>query len=375
MRVLHVVESLDLGGAERVITDLVVNMPAEVESYVCCLKHTGAMATRLPSTVPVIELLTPEGNHPGSIFQLASIIRQNEIDIVHGHNWNTFLESGFAAMFAGGIPVVHTIHGMYTAKEVGMAGTFKQTLRRFIERRLAARCCKLCTVSEAIRAYVVPDLGVNPQRVETIINGVTAVSNPLESGHALSTSFEDKSFVMCFVGRLAPEKNLLFLLSIMPDLLDAVPGARLLIVGDGSERNALQAYCLELGITDSVQFFGFQPEPQNFLRQAKVFVLPSQYEGISIALLEAQSAGLPAVVTDVGGNSEIVKSGENGFLVPLDDSQAFLAALIRLASDRSLWCQMSKNGKKRVDEKFNIRTAASRYLNVYQACLEGRTCA
>ena len=374
MRILHVVESLELGGAERVITDLIVNMPSEIESFVCCLKKTGAMEGRLPNNTVVFELDSPEGNNPKIIVLLARILKKQRIDVVHGHNWNTFIECGGAALLAGSIPVVHTIHGMYIKQMNGITGRIKQILRKSIERWLAGKCCRVCPVSDAIKQYTLPHLALPVEKVQTIINGVSVGDTTRSKLCRSDLGIRDSAFVLCFVGRVAEEKNLFFLFSLMPQLVKEIPDVQLLIVGDGTERNTLEEYSREKGFADHVLFVGFQSEPLDYLACADVFVLPSRYEGISIAILEAMSAGLPVVATDVGGNREVVVPDETGIIVPLDDKRELLEGLLLLSRNLRLREQMSTNAFKRVRNHFNIRGAAEKYVKIYRECKRGQGC-
>ncbi len=371
MRVLYVVETLEIGGAERVVTDLVSHMPEGVESFVCCLKQSGPMAERLPEGVKVFELMAPEGNSVKVPLQLARIIRSQGIDIIHSHNWSTFVESGLAAKIVNNKPIISTIHGMYTEYDDTIVAAIKKNIRRLVERFLARKFVKICTVSSKIAEYTVPHLDVPSEKVCTIINGIQTEKKKKQS-RALRKELgvELNDVVLCFVGRVAKVKNLKYLLSVMPEIIKSTAGVKLLIIGDGDEREALERYSKQIGLTENVLFCGFQENPMDFLTIADIFVLTSLYEGVSIALLESMAAGIPSIVTDVGGNKDVVKDSVTGFVVSLNSKKELIDRLKRLINDSELRKSFARASKKRVNDYFNIKNTVEKYHDIYVQCVD-----
>lgn len=139
------------------------------------------------------------------------------------------------------------------------------------------------------------------------------------------------------VARLVPQKGLDVLIEALPRLSGAAAAWSVTLVGDGPERDRLQAQAKDLGVSDQLRFLGFRSDPERFLAEAAVFVLPSRFEGMPNALLEAMAAGLPAVVSDASpGPLEMVSDGVHGCVVPREDWQAFARALERLMLDEAL---------------------------------------
>ena len=371
MRVLHVVETLEIGGAERVVTDLVSHMTEDIESFVCCLKQSGPMAERLPEGVKVFELMAPEGNSVKVPLKLARIIRSQRIDIIHSHNWSTFVESGLAVKIVNNKPIISTIHGMYTEYEDTIVAEIKKNIRRIIERFLAKNFYKICAVSSKIEEYTVPHLNVPAETVCTIINGIEIERKKKQSRiQRKELELELNDIVLCFVGRIAKVKNLKYLLSVMPDIIKSIAGVKLLIIGDGDERVPLERYSKHMGLTENVLFCGFQENPMDFLTIADIFVLTSLYEGVSIALLESMAAGIPSVVTDVGGNKDVVKDSVTGFIVPLNSKNELTDRLKRLINDSELRKSFATESRKRVNDYFNIKNTVERYHDIYVQCVD-----
>ena len=152
---------------------------------------------------------------------------------------------------------------------------------------------------------------------------------------AAGTAGDRQGFVT--VARLVPQKGIDVLISALAQSSGAAKDWTLTLVGDGPERERLEQQVQQAGLQDRVQFLGFRPDPQTFLLQAGVFVLPSRFEGMPNALLEAMAAGLAVVVTDASpGPLEVVDDGVSGFVVPADDPQALAAVLETLAGDPEL---------------------------------------
>ena len=178
---------------------------------------------------------------------------------------------------------------------------------------------------------------------------------------------EDVLFV-CVAG-LRPEKNHALLLEAFAHGALHQRAAHLLLVGVGALREALGARVRELGLGDSVRFFGFRTDLAEVLAAADVFVLPSDREGNPLAVLEAMAAGIPVIATAVGGVPELFESGLSGLLVPPGDTTALSAALERIYHDPALRRTMGANALRRAEERFDISVAALAYAQLYESLL------
>jgi glycosyltransferase involved in cell wall biosynthesis len=168
------------------------------------------------------------------------------------------------------------------------------------------------------------------------------------------------------VARLAPVKNHAMLLHAWKSVLEQVPDAVLLIVGNGSQELALQALTQSLSIEASVRFLGFRRDIGDLLRCMDVFVLSSFSEGLSLTLLEAEAMGLPVVATDVGGNAEVDQHERTGLLVPTDAAEAMAHALARLLQDPDERCRMGMRGRESYLEHFTLRAMLLGFTRFYR---------
>jgi len=172
------------------------------------------------------------------------------------------------------------------------------------------------------------------------------------------------------VGRLHAQKGHDFLLSAAAKVLERIPEAVFLVAGYGPLRERLEARSAELGVASNVRFLGYRKDVQRILAALDVFVLPSLWEGMSNAILEAMAASKPVVATAVDGNVEQVVDGETGRLVPPADAEALADALIELAADSEKAREMGIRGRQYVEQKFPLSKMTAAYLDLYSRLLE-----
>ena len=201
-------------------------------------------------------------------------------------------------------------------------------------------------------------------RVVLLRNGIDtqrfAFAGPCRTGPAV------------IVARLCADKDLVTLLQAVALVLRDAPDFRLLIAGDGPCKYELQQLASELKLTSHVQFVGAVHDVPSLLRQARLYVLSSISEGVSLTLLEAMASGLPVVATRVGGTPEVVADGVTGLLVPPRDPPALAAALLRLHRDHPLASRLGAAGRRRVVESFDIGRMVAGYEELYVDPKEGR---
>ena len=219
----------------------------------------------------------------------------------------------------------------------------------------------LVTVGRATRPIVVIPYSVEP------------LSSPPS---AQFSSLNERKFTITCIARLAHQKGHMDLLNAMSVVVQAMPASQLLLAGDGALRTELLARVEELNLQNHVRFLGIvtRKELPDLLAQTDVVTLPSYWEGLSVALIESLSAGKPLVVSNVGGNPELVSDGTNGLIVPPQDPEALARAFIRLAGNKDLRRLMGIESKRKFNEgRFSSNEVADLTLSVYQTVLKERT--
>lgn len=373
IRILHIIETLDVGGAETVVANIVNNTSPPFRADICCLVRSGPVAARIRPDVEIVELgKAVEGNDYRIPFRLARILRSRKIDIAQSHDWGTLLETVTAAALAGTI-AIHMAHGPtihYSSTD--RWGPLKKTIRRKMERLASMKLHRAIAVSEIVRRELVEDIGIPVGKVVLIRNGIDLTPVPLGdlAAKRMQLGLSADDILLLAVGRLAEIKNYPLLLEALAGAVQQAPALKLAMVGDGPERAKLESLVPRFGLSGRVHFLGERKDVRDWLALGHVFVLPSVYEGISIALLEAMAASLPVVVTRVGGNPEVVVDGENGFLVESGDAAGLAHALVALARDMALRERMGLAARACVETEFDLKNVVRRYENIYLKKLE-----
>ena len=250
-------------------------------------------------------------------------------------------------------------------------------LRRWVNRLLIRRLThRTVAVSKDIRDRLVTYEGLNSDDIEIVYNGVKPLPQITREKRLLlrrSFSIFEQDFVVGTVGRLDPIKNIPMLVSSVGAARRDIPNLRCLIVGGGDEHQALEATIVEQDLSECVKLTGFRNDASDLTQCMDLFVLSSLSEGTSIALLEAMAAGVPVVVTEVGGNPEIVSDGISGWLVPSGDV-AMLSDVIREAvGSPEKSNALAIGGQRRFAEMFSFDRMIERYTEIYDEMI-GHSC-
>ena len=360
-RVLHLLRALRVGGLENGVVNLVNGLTrAGLQCHVGCLIERGEWMARV----------SPRGVWEGRLEQtgrlrvvagLRRYIRREGIELLHSHNSQAHVFGAIASVLTG-VPLVHTKHGQNWPDDPVWVRKSRQ-LSRFTRR--------IVPVSADI-ARIVTDIEKVPARkVTTIVNGIdTEAFRPgvrgQESGVRRRLGIEAGAFVVGSVGRLAWEKNYELLVKAFAAVRRVAPESRLVLVGDGPYRERIAHAAEQEGVASSCLMPGRQHNVADWLQTLDVFCLSSLTEGTSITLLEAGACGLPAVVTDVGGNAEVVQDGVTGLVTPAGDEAAFRRALIALHGDAARREAMGAAARRRVAERYSVERMVREYLAVYR---------
>jgi glycosyltransferase involved in cell wall biosynthesis len=370
LRILHVVDSLERGGLERVVTDLaLVQRRSDCEVEVFSIKEPGGFATELEAAG--IRVLRGDKRR-GADFATLRRLRRALVgrDIVHGHN---FMPAYYAAAASLGLfrgpCLVGTCHDMGTRLE--------NPKLRWIVGWALRRTRRVAMVGAQVFARYVDSGLVASTRAESILNGVPLASfrqgeAARHEARALLGLPADALVIGC-VGRLVALKNHRLLIDLLPRLCERFPGLRLVIVGGGPLHEELSAQARALGVADRLTLAGERAGVSELLPAFDVFALPSQTEGLSIALLEAAASGLAIVATAVGGNPEIIHEGATGMLVPLGDADAMATALEALLRDPGRRASLGDAARAWVRQNASIEAMHVAYIHFYRRAMGGAT--
>lgn len=229
------------------------------------------------------------------------------------------------------------------------------------------QACDMVIVPSASMGAILKEFGVDGP-IDIIPNGVEldAILSCTSDMKRERFGFTENNIVLAYVGRLAPEKNLPFLLRAFKGVASAYDDARLLLIGDGPEKDNLEDSVLNMGIADKVHFTGMVPhtEVPCYMTTADAFVISSTAETFGLSVVEAMACGLPGLGIDSPGIRDIIEDGKTGFLAQ-DDLASFTAKMSRLVSEHKLRQKMSVAAKT-ASKTYDIRATTQMIITQYQ---------
>jgi L-malate glycosyltransferase len=295
------------------------------------------------------------------IAALASRCRETGVDLVHGYLFQGNLIAA-AVSILGGVPCITSVRNV---------DDWKRARHRIASGAAHRRARRVLFNSNAVRERTVDRERIPPDRTVVIYNGVADLGRASREAAALENPPEGGAPLIVCVASLREKKGHAHLLEAFRIVRDRVPSARLLLAGDGPLRSALERRAAAAGLSGAVQFLGHRHDVADLLGRSDLFVLSSLEEGMPNALLEAMSAGLPAVVTDVGGSAEVVVEGETGSLVPPARPEAMAERMTALLLDEDLRRRQSRAARLRYQALFTLDRMIAAYHDLYADVLGG----
>ena len=370
MKAVLVCQNLRVGGAEELMLGMATHLPTVgVDTDVVALSRRGPIADEMAAAGVPVHLVTgePGPRDPGAFIRLVRLFRRERPDVVH-----TFLITaclyGRLAAFAAGVPLV-------LAAEQNV---YERKPRRHIllEQLLARRTYRVVACCDAVGRFYQQQVGVPASRVAVVYNAVRfgSLPTPADRGPARrALGMPDDVFVLGTLGRLTEQKGQHLLLRALANVRKVVPNAALFLAGDGPRRAMLEAEAAGLGLGDRVRFLGVRRDRETLFAAMDLFVLPSAWEGLSLALVEAMGAGRAVVASAVGGNPEVVADGHTGQLVPVGDVAALTDAIVGLARDPAERERLGAAAAVEARERFGIERHVDEIAALYRQGLAERT--
>jgi glycosyltransferase involved in cell wall biosynthesis len=365
LRVVHVIKSLGLGGAERLLVDGAAIAPSlgmrhEVVSF---LPWKDALIGDLRAAGADVTVL-PRSNNAAIVAAadvLARHLRQRRADVVHGHLPIACVVARVAARLAG-IPCVTTGHNVL---ERYHPATRALEIATWPLQRAVVAC------SAEVKASMdrwVPSSSRRPP-VFVVPNGIAQARFVVDADVGRATrrgvGIDDDAIVVGTVAVHRTQKSLDRWLRVAARVRAQIPRARFLLVGDGPLRASLEQQARDMDLGDAVVFPGLQREPAPWLAAMDVWLSTSTFEGLPLALLEALAARRAVVATAVGGVPEVIEDGQHGRLLPPDDEDGLVAAVVALADDRETRRRLGHAGAVLVEERFGMERMQRALRDVY----------
>lgn len=377
-RIVHVQLLPLLSGVQRVTLDELERLSSDYQRWLIC-KNNGAL-TENASNAGVQILTCPSlvrKIHPRSdlkaLWQLWRYFRRHRFDVVHTHSSKTGVLGRIAAWLAGVPCVVHTVHGFaFPAAKSKLQYQIFQAMEW-----IGARCSHLVICLHEEDARICREqLKLPAERVAILPNGIDlnkfSPVTSCEQLHILRDKLDlpvDRQMII-MVGRLWEQKDPVCLVKAYCSLWkQGDPGADLILVGEGELQPQLQEFVNEAGLQAHVHFLGWRSDTPDLLRASNIFVLPSRWEGMPLAILEAMGTGLPVIVSNIPGNCHLVTHEQQGLLFPAGDSTVLAKALNKLLAEPELHTRLGKNARFRVEQFHDIRDRVKRMESLYSKIL------
>jgi glycosyltransferase involved in cell wall biosynthesis len=364
LKIVHVVESLAVGGLERVVLQLAIWQRRRGDTCrIICLFDEGALAGEARAAgIEVLAIGKTRGPDLRALKRLRSAIRNSHADAVHTHNAVSHYYTAAAVLGLGVTRTVNTRHGMGPAQG-------RARLERLYRAALLGTHAAVSVCDAGRERFV--SIGAMPESKAVVIpNGVSvAAIEPRNDAAKLRLLAQlgrsAESVVIGIVGRLNPIKDHATLLRAVSLLILSGRSVQLVIVGDGPTRASLESLADTLPLGKCVHFLGMRDDVSQLLPAFDIFALSSLSEGYSLALVEAAAAGLPIVATRVGGNADIVAHGKTGLLVETGDASALAGALEKLVDDATLRQRMGARSRDWALKFGTVEAMGQAYMELY----------
>jgi glycosyltransferase involved in cell wall biosynthesis len=357
--VMHLTDTLEIGGAERMAVSLANALPrGQFAPHVCTTRRSGPLSDAIEADVGQLSLNRQHTLDFNALWRLIRYIRKNDIHILHAHGTAVFVSAAASMFWPYPRLVWHIHYGRHAAK--GSSGWQYRAIRRRIGWSIA--------VSEPLAGWANKIVGIPTDRVEYIPNFSTSSLGP--TAH-VDLPGEPGMRIVC-VANFLPEKDHLTLVRAMEKVVRAQPRAQLLLVGGGKTSQWGKAVVSEIervGLGNNVSLLGQRRDVPGILEAADIGVLSSEVEGLPLALIEYGQAALPVVVTAVGQCPDVIDYGKAGIIVEPRNDDEIAGAILRLLASSRERTRLGHALQKRVHERFNAAKCVDNIYATYHQVL------
>ena len=375
IRVLHLVTWLEMGGLEMWLLSMLKEIPRGAVGMDFCCKgpSVGGLAGTAERWGARVFHCPLRPDHVGFVTGLGRLVRDGGYHVLHNH-----LEaySGVGAWVGRhqGVPVITSFHNTEFPPQTWTRLPGLRELRRAyaaVSRRCAVRWSRYVTgCSRAVLGRMGSPRG-RPAAGRVLYYGVPGAaraSAPEREALRREMGWPAGSPVIVHVGRMVAQKNHEGVLDVFRRVVDAVPGARLLCVGDGPLRAAVDRRIAREGLTGRARCVGIRSDAVELMGRSDLLLLPSRHEGLGLVALEAGAVGLPVVGSRIPGLDEVVIDGETGVLHAVDDVAGMAGSVVRILEDVEAARALGEAGRRRVSEHFSVQASAERLTGLYREC-------
>jgi glycosyltransferase involved in cell wall biosynthesis len=366
MKILHAIGGGEFGGAEQHILELLEILSRHsVDPVVVCF-YNATFAEELRKRNIRVIVLDTYGRFDFRLIQgLARVFQEEKPDLIHSHGVKANFFCRLAARSLPRVPIITTIHSV-------LRYDYPNPLAYFLASRMELWTRKwndhYIAISNSIKQSLEAD-GVKPQEITLIHHGIPIEEFQVEeetSAIRASLGVPEDAFVIGTVSRLVAVKGLTDLMQAFILLADEHPHIHWLVIGDGPEKETLQAMAREANVDTRVHFAGFRQDVPRCLQAMDVFISPSYSEGLGLSLLEAMAAKKPVISTMVGGISDFLVDYLNGLVIPTKNPEEIKQNILILMEDESLRVKLAEAGHLTVKKEYTLTHMAMKTKELYR---------
>lgn len=365
-RILQVVLDMQYVG-EKVVSALSRAVSDEFEVMFCCLDRIGLLGQELEKKGFFITSLGRSSGFDRTLpSKIARLAKEKRIDIIQAHHYTPYFYSALSRFLYHRPRLIFTEHG----RDFPDIVKFQRKCANFFLNLVTEKITSVCEFS---KKALIKNEKLPSSKITVIYNGIDPFPNylftPDESHHPILSWIDSSDKVLGFLARLEWIKNPELLIDAFTMALRKVPDAKLLIMGKGDMMSDLVKRCRNQGIITNVLFTGLLKNPIPIIPKLRALVVTSLSEAASLSILEVMMCGVPVIATNVGGNPELVRDGDTGYLFESGDAEGCAEAMVKILSDNDKAQQMGMAAKQDAYSRFSFHSMVTGYKNLYREIL------
>jgi glycosyltransferase involved in cell wall biosynthesis len=362
-RILHLIDHLCLGGAQRTLLDLIAASDrTRFEHEVACLHGKGVEWDAFTAARVVVHSLSPKKWNPVHLVRLATLLRSGRYDALHCH---LFYSNVLGKPLAAALGMRHRFCHVHGNDRPSTGNTWMRVTDR-LAHRLSTH---VFAVSPFIGAYLIKTQGLPPERVSVVPNGIDLkrflVGREFSAEARRRHGLPEQGPIVGAVARLSGQKNLPVFLRAAARVLEQRPDATFILAGSGEDEVALKREAERLRLGERCRFLGHVPDMPHLYPAMDVKVLPSIFEGFGLVICEALLCGVAVVASTVAGARDYLRDGEDCFFVPPHDDATFAARILQLLDDPALRERQTQSARRVIEAELSSTGMAQRVEKIY----------
>ena len=365
-KIAHIITKLEFGGAQKTTLSLLRHIDKERYEVYLITSPAGYLnqeAFRIPGlNIFFVDTLARNiniFNDVASFFKIAKYLRRQGISIVHTHSSKAGIIGRWAAWYAGARSIFHTVHGWPFYIEMGPIVRFFYKISEKVTSLITTR---LIVVSDADMKAGLKCVNKKKEKYVKIPYGIESEKFIIKTAPVKEKNIVRVGFIACY----KPQKSPFNFVKVATVVVNRNKNIEFISAGDGVLRPSVVKEVSRLGLNDKIRFLGWRNDIACVLSTIDILLLTSRWEGLPIVILEALASGIPVVATDVGGVSELVINGINGFIEEKDACEKLAYDILLLADNRDKRLQFSGHAKKSFKKEFDISYMKNSIQSLYE---------